>query len=142
MNNEFYQANVTRRPCIGYRQNLLLVLYAKITLHSLTALKMSSKCSFIPYKLRFFIHFRLVMKHNPDFCIRLFGFAVYRENLVPSKNTTCDKANPTSNGAGCNVNTANPMMNRANMKAKRCIAPLYSIPTSRPGMVFAASVAR
>nr|VFJ46210.1 MAG: hypothetical protein BECKDK2373C_GA0170839_101434 [Candidatus Kentron sp. DK] len=42
-------------------------LYAKVTLHSLTALKMSSKCSFIPYKLRFFIHFRLVMKHNLTF---------------------------------------------------------------------------
>nr|VFJ49802.1 MAG: hypothetical protein BECKFM1743C_GA0114222_100768 [Candidatus Kentron sp. FM] len=42
-------------------------LYAKVILHSLTALKMSSKCSFIPYKLRFFIHFRLVMKHNPTF---------------------------------------------------------------------------
>ena len=28
---------------------------------------MSSKCSFIPYKLRFFIHFRLVMKHNLTF---------------------------------------------------------------------------
>nr|VFJ53714.1 MAG: hypothetical protein BECKDK2373B_GA0170837_104327 [Candidatus Kentron sp. DK] len=44
-----------------------LELYAKVTLHSLTALKMSSKCSFIPYKLRFFIHFRLVMKHNLTF---------------------------------------------------------------------------
>nr|VFJ48376.1 MAG: hypothetical protein BECKDK2373C_GA0170839_102139 [Candidatus Kentron sp. DK] len=42
-------------------------LYAKVTLHSLTALKMSSKCSFIPYKLRFLIHFRLVMKHNLTF---------------------------------------------------------------------------
>ena len=29
-------------------------LYAKVALHSLTALKMLSKCSFIPYKLRFF----------------------------------------------------------------------------------------
>ena len=37
-------------------------LYAKVASHSLTALKMCSKCSFIPVKLRFFAHFRLVVK--------------------------------------------------------------------------------
>nr|VFJ61320.1 MAG: hypothetical protein BECKDK2373B_GA0170837_11008 [Candidatus Kentron sp. DK] len=35
--------------------------------HSLTALKTSSKCSFIPYKFRFLVNFRLVMKHDPTF---------------------------------------------------------------------------
>nr|VFJ67213.1 MAG: hypothetical protein BECKDK2373C_GA0170839_11623 [Candidatus Kentron sp. DK] len=42
-------------------------LYAKVASHSLAALKITSKCSFIPYKLRFFVHFRLVMKHDPTF---------------------------------------------------------------------------
>nr|VFJ64658.1 MAG: hypothetical protein BECKDK2373B_GA0170837_11391 [Candidatus Kentron sp. DK] len=35
-------------------------LYAKVASHPLTALKTSSKCSFIPYKLRFLVSFRLV----------------------------------------------------------------------------------
>nr|VFJ48126.1 MAG: hypothetical protein BECKDK2373C_GA0170839_102019 [Candidatus Kentron sp. DK] len=35
--------------------------------YPLTALKTSSKCSSIPYKLRFFVSFRLVMKHDPTF---------------------------------------------------------------------------
>jgi len=39
-------------------------LYAKVALYPLTALKM---CSFTTGKLRFFGHFRLVMKHNPTF---------------------------------------------------------------------------
>nr|VFJ54065.1 MAG: hypothetical protein BECKDK2373B_GA0170837_10457 [Candidatus Kentron sp. DK] len=51
----------------GIEKSAFFQLYAKVTLHSLTALKMSSKCSFIPYKFRFFIHFRLVMKHNLTF---------------------------------------------------------------------------
>ena len=38
-------------------------LYAKVTSRPLTALKTSSKCSFIPYKLRFLVSFRLVMEH-------------------------------------------------------------------------------
>nr|VFJ43066.1 MAG: hypothetical protein BECKDK2373B_GA0170837_100446 [Candidatus Kentron sp. DK]VFJ62489.1 MAG: hypothetical protein BECKDK2373C_GA0170839_109710 [Candidatus Kentron sp. DK] len=42
-------------------------LYAKVASHPLTALKTRSKCSFIPYKLRFFARFRLVMKHDPTF---------------------------------------------------------------------------
>nr|VFJ62203.1 MAG: hypothetical protein BECKDK2373B_GA0170837_11085 [Candidatus Kentron sp. DK] len=42
-------------------------LCAKLTLRSLTALKTSSKCSFIPYKLRFLVSFRLVMEHDPTF---------------------------------------------------------------------------
>nr|VFJ42942.1 MAG: hypothetical protein BECKDK2373B_GA0170837_100371 [Candidatus Kentron sp. DK] len=41
--------------------------YAKAASHPLTALKTSSKCSFIPYKLRFLVSFRLVMKHDPAF---------------------------------------------------------------------------
>nr|VFJ63265.1 MAG: hypothetical protein BECKDK2373B_GA0170837_11232 [Candidatus Kentron sp. DK] len=48
-------------------------LYAKVASHPLTALKTSSKCSFIPYKLRFLVSFRLVMKHDPCFCMRLYG---------------------------------------------------------------------
>nr|VFJ63025.1 MAG: hypothetical protein BECKDK2373B_GA0170837_111814 [Candidatus Kentron sp. DK] len=40
-------------------------LYEKVASHPLTALKTSSKCSFIPYKLRFLVSFRLVMKHDP-----------------------------------------------------------------------------
>nr|VFJ57073.1 MAG: hypothetical protein BECKDK2373B_GA0170837_10633 [Candidatus Kentron sp. DK] len=40
-----------------------LELYAKVASRPLTALKTSSKCSFIPYKLRFLVSFRLVMKH-------------------------------------------------------------------------------
>nr|VFJ56997.1 MAG: hypothetical protein BECKFM1743A_GA0114220_101804 [Candidatus Kentron sp. FM]VFJ59490.1 MAG: hypothetical protein BECKFM1743C_GA0114222_102473 [Candidatus Kentron sp. FM] len=47
-------------------------LYAKVASHSLTALKMCSKCSFIPYKLRFFAHFRLVMKRDPTFAYASF----------------------------------------------------------------------
>nr|VFJ44186.1 MAG: hypothetical protein BECKDK2373B_GA0170837_100756 [Candidatus Kentron sp. DK]VFJ50889.1 MAG: hypothetical protein BECKDK2373C_GA0170839_103026 [Candidatus Kentron sp. DK] len=43
------------------------VYYAKAASHPLTALKTSSKCSFIPYKLRFLVSFRLVMKHDPTF---------------------------------------------------------------------------
>nr|VFJ45407.1 MAG: hypothetical protein BECKDK2373C_GA0170839_10111 [Candidatus Kentron sp. DK] len=35
-------------------------LYAKVTSRPLTALKTSSKCSFIPYKFRFLVSFRLV----------------------------------------------------------------------------------
>nr|VFJ47153.1 MAG: hypothetical protein BECKDK2373C_GA0170839_101727 [Candidatus Kentron sp. DK]VFJ63087.1 MAG: hypothetical protein BECKDK2373B_GA0170837_11196 [Candidatus Kentron sp. DK] len=46
---------------------LLFELYAKAASHPLTALKTSSKCSFIPYKLRFLVSFRLVMKHDPAF---------------------------------------------------------------------------
>nr|VFJ56361.1 MAG: hypothetical protein BECKDK2373B_GA0170837_105732 [Candidatus Kentron sp. DK]VFJ61419.1 MAG: hypothetical protein BECKDK2373C_GA0170839_10893 [Candidatus Kentron sp. DK] len=42
-------------------------LYAKVGSTPLTALKTSSKCSFIPYKLRFLVSFRLVMKHDPTF---------------------------------------------------------------------------
>nr|VFJ45375.1 MAG: hypothetical protein BECKDK2373B_GA0170837_101055 [Candidatus Kentron sp. DK]VFJ63500.1 MAG: hypothetical protein BECKDK2373C_GA0170839_11088 [Candidatus Kentron sp. DK] len=42
-------------------------LYAKVASHPLTALKTSSKCSFIPYKLRFLVSFRLVMKYDPTF---------------------------------------------------------------------------
>nr|VFJ45450.1 MAG: hypothetical protein BECKDK2373C_GA0170839_101138 [Candidatus Kentron sp. DK] len=42
-------------------------LYAKLTLRSLTALKMASKCSFTLCKLRFLDHFCLVMKHNSSF---------------------------------------------------------------------------
>nr|VFJ47486.1 MAG: hypothetical protein BECKDK2373C_GA0170839_101839 [Candidatus Kentron sp. DK]VFJ63485.1 MAG: hypothetical protein BECKDK2373B_GA0170837_112613 [Candidatus Kentron sp. DK] len=41
-------------------------LYAKVASHPLTALKTSSKCSFIPYKLRFLVSFPL-MKHDPTF---------------------------------------------------------------------------
>nr|VFJ50520.1 MAG: hypothetical protein BECKDK2373C_GA0170839_102915 [Candidatus Kentron sp. DK]VFJ54600.1 MAG: hypothetical protein BECKDK2373B_GA0170837_104723 [Candidatus Kentron sp. DK] len=39
----------------------------KYASYPLTALKTSSKCSFIPYKLRFLVSFRLVMKHDPTF---------------------------------------------------------------------------
>nr|VFJ48644.1 MAG: hypothetical protein BECKDK2373C_GA0170839_102231 [Candidatus Kentron sp. DK]VFJ49107.1 MAG: hypothetical protein BECKDK2373B_GA0170837_102239 [Candidatus Kentron sp. DK] len=41
--------------------------YAKVGSTPLTALKTSSKCSFIPYKLRFLVSFRLVMEHDPAF---------------------------------------------------------------------------
>nr|VFJ54468.1 MAG: hypothetical protein BECKDK2373C_GA0170839_104321 [Candidatus Kentron sp. DK] len=41
--------------------------YAEVASRPLTALKTSSKCSFIPYKLRFLVSFRLVMKHDPIF---------------------------------------------------------------------------
>nr|VFJ50891.1 MAG: hypothetical protein BECKDK2373B_GA0170837_10318 [Candidatus Kentron sp. DK] len=41
--------------------------YAKVASRPLTALKTFSKCSFIPYKLRFLVSFRLVMKHDPTF---------------------------------------------------------------------------
>nr|VFJ59878.1 MAG: hypothetical protein BECKDK2373C_GA0170839_107512 [Candidatus Kentron sp. DK] len=44
-------------------------LYAKRTLHSLTALKMASKCSATKCKLRFLDYFRLVMKHNSSFAV-------------------------------------------------------------------------
>nr|VFJ49272.1 MAG: hypothetical protein BECKDK2373B_GA0170837_10236 [Candidatus Kentron sp. DK] len=61
-----------RASCSGVFSNSLLKnnttgLYAKVASHSLTALKTSSKCSFIPYKLRFLVSFRLVMKHDPTF---------------------------------------------------------------------------
>nr|VFJ68027.1 MAG: hypothetical protein BECKDK2373C_GA0170839_11746 [Candidatus Kentron sp. DK] len=49
------------------RNKLTYELYAKVALHPLTALKTSSKCSFIPYKLRFLVSFRLVMGHDPTF---------------------------------------------------------------------------
>ena len=52
-------------------------LYAKVASHSLTALKMCSKCSFIPYKLRFFAHFRLVMKRDPTFAYASQCSALY-----------------------------------------------------------------
>nr|VFJ53072.1 MAG: hypothetical protein BECKDK2373C_GA0170839_103835 [Candidatus Kentron sp. DK] len=42
-------------------------LYAKAASRPLTALKTSSKCPFIPYKLRFLVSFRLVMKHDSAF---------------------------------------------------------------------------
>nr|VFJ44699.1 MAG: hypothetical protein BECKDK2373C_GA0170839_100921 [Candidatus Kentron sp. DK]VFJ44871.1 MAG: hypothetical protein BECKDK2373B_GA0170837_100831 [Candidatus Kentron sp. DK] len=42
-------------------------LYAKVGSTPLTALKTSSKCSFIPYKLRFLVSSRLVRKHDPTF---------------------------------------------------------------------------
>nr|VFJ63383.1 MAG: hypothetical protein BECKDK2373B_GA0170837_11259 [Candidatus Kentron sp. DK] len=52
----------------------LFELYAKVGSTPLTALKTSSKCSFIPYKLRFLVSFRLVMEHDPCFCMRLSLF--------------------------------------------------------------------
>nr|VFJ45162.1 MAG: hypothetical protein BECKDK2373B_GA0170837_100914 [Candidatus Kentron sp. DK] len=42
-------------------------LYAKVGSHPLTALKTSSKYSFIPYKPRFLARFCLVMEHDPAF---------------------------------------------------------------------------
>nr|VFJ42882.1 MAG: hypothetical protein BECKDK2373C_GA0170839_100277 [Candidatus Kentron sp. DK] len=42
-------------------------LYATVASPPLTALKTSSKCAFIPYKLRFLVSFRLVRKHDPTF---------------------------------------------------------------------------
>nr|VFJ56156.1 MAG: hypothetical protein BECKDK2373B_GA0170837_105621 [Candidatus Kentron sp. DK] len=48
-------------------------LYAKLTLRSLTALKMASKCSFTLCKLRFLDHFCLVMKHNSSFAVASVG---------------------------------------------------------------------
>nr|VFJ50726.1 MAG: hypothetical protein BECKDK2373B_GA0170837_103020 [Candidatus Kentron sp. DK] len=44
-------------------------LYAKLTLRSLTALKMASKCSATKCKPRFLDHFCLVMKHNSSFAV-------------------------------------------------------------------------
>jgi len=62
---------VKNRPALILREfppyGDFLDLYAKVASHSLTALKTSSKCSFIPYKLRFLVSFRLVMKHDPTF---------------------------------------------------------------------------
>nr|VFJ49289.1 MAG: hypothetical protein BECKDK2373B_GA0170837_102310 [Candidatus Kentron sp. DK] len=52
---------------IEYKSGISGELYAKVASHPLTALKTSSKCSFIPYKLRFLVSFRLVMKHDPTF---------------------------------------------------------------------------
>nr|VFJ44207.1 MAG: efflux transporter, outer membrane factor (OMF) lipoprotein, NodT family [Candidatus Kentron sp. DK]VFJ64410.1 MAG: efflux transporter, outer membrane factor (OMF) lipoprotein, NodT family [Candidatus Kentron sp. DK] len=46
-----------------------MALYAKLTLRSLTALKMASKCSFTLCKLRFLDHFCLVMKRNSSFAV-------------------------------------------------------------------------
>nr|VFJ43120.1 MAG: hypothetical protein BECKDK2373C_GA0170839_100413 [Candidatus Kentron sp. DK] len=48
-------------------------LYAKLTLRSLTALKMASKCSFTLCKLRFLDHFFLIMKHNSSFAVASVG---------------------------------------------------------------------
>ena len=48
-------------------------LYAKLTLHSLTALKMASKCSATKCKLRFLDHFCLVRKHNSSFAVASSG---------------------------------------------------------------------
>nr|VFJ54369.1 MAG: hypothetical protein BECKDK2373B_GA0170837_104620 [Candidatus Kentron sp. DK]VFJ60786.1 MAG: hypothetical protein BECKDK2373C_GA0170839_108416 [Candidatus Kentron sp. DK] len=47
-------------------------LYAKLTLRSLTALKMVSKCSATKCKLRFLDHFFLVMKHHSSFAVVSF----------------------------------------------------------------------
>ncbi|VFM95944.1 MAG: hypothetical protein BECKG1743E_GA0114224_100271 [Candidatus Kentron sp. G] len=52
--------------------------YAKAAPRSPTALKTSSKCSFIPYKLRLLAGFRLVMKHDPCFCSCLQGYLIRR----------------------------------------------------------------
>nr|VFJ58617.1 MAG: hypothetical protein BECKDK2373C_GA0170839_106623 [Candidatus Kentron sp. DK] len=46
---------------------------AKVGSHPLTALKTSSKCSFIPYKLHFLVSFRLVMKHDLTFAYDSVG---------------------------------------------------------------------
>nr|VFJ56904.1 MAG: glutamate N-acetyltransferase [Candidatus Kentron sp. DK] len=45
-------------------------------------MKTSSKCSFIPYKLRFLVSFRLVMKHDPCFFMRLYrqGFSHHNQH--------------------------------------------------------------
>nr|VFJ42557.1 MAG: hypothetical protein BECKDK2373C_GA0170839_100194 [Candidatus Kentron sp. DK] len=51
-----------------------LALYAKRTLHSLTALKMASECSATKCKLRFPDHFYLVMKHNSSFAVASLFF--------------------------------------------------------------------
>nr|VFJ56453.1 MAG: hypothetical protein BECKDK2373C_GA0170839_105333 [Candidatus Kentron sp. DK]VFJ63013.1 MAG: hypothetical protein BECKDK2373B_GA0170837_111810 [Candidatus Kentron sp. DK] len=48
-------------------------LYEKLTLRSLTALKMASKCSFTLCKLCFLDHFCLVMKHNSSFAVVSFA---------------------------------------------------------------------
>nr|VFJ62218.1 MAG: hypothetical protein BECKDK2373B_GA0170837_11088 [Candidatus Kentron sp. DK] len=65
-----------RKPVERYTFGWLFCeLYAKVASYSLTALKTSSKCSFIPYKLRFLVSFRLVMKHDPCFCMRLLRSA-------------------------------------------------------------------
>nr|VFJ55605.1 MAG: hypothetical protein BECKDK2373B_GA0170837_105318 [Candidatus Kentron sp. DK]VFJ59680.1 MAG: hypothetical protein BECKDK2373C_GA0170839_10733 [Candidatus Kentron sp. DK] len=61
-------------------------LYAKLTLHSLTALKMASKCSATKYKTRFLDHFCFVMKHDPCFCMRL-----YRKRLFGLMNQRFDR---------------------------------------------------
>nr|VFJ45417.1 MAG: hypothetical protein BECKDK2373C_GA0170839_101111 [Candidatus Kentron sp. DK] len=52
---------------LEYEYFLTVELYAKVASHPLTTLKTSSKYSFIPYKLRFLVSFRLVMKHDPTF---------------------------------------------------------------------------
>nr|VFJ61456.1 MAG: hypothetical protein BECKDK2373B_GA0170837_11019 [Candidatus Kentron sp. DK] len=52
------------------RRNVIITLTScmqKYGSYPLTALKTSSKCSFIPYKLRFLVSFRLVMEHDPTF---------------------------------------------------------------------------
>ena len=56
-------------------------LYAKLTLRSLTALKMASKCSFTLCKLRFLDHFCLVMKHNSSFAVASWGFPLFRRTI-------------------------------------------------------------
>nr|VFK35997.1 MAG: hypothetical protein BECKLPF1236C_GA0070990_104642 [Candidatus Kentron sp. LPFa] len=53
---------------------MFIDLYAKVASRSLTALKTFSKCSSIPYELRFPDSFRLVMKHDPCFCICLYRY--------------------------------------------------------------------
>nr|VFJ51959.1 MAG: hypothetical protein BECKDK2373B_GA0170837_103515 [Candidatus Kentron sp. DK]VFJ53796.1 MAG: hypothetical protein BECKDK2373C_GA0170839_104035 [Candidatus Kentron sp. DK] len=50
-----------------------MALYAKLTLRSLTALKMASKCSATKCKLRFLDHFCLVMNHNSSFAVASMG---------------------------------------------------------------------
>nr|VFJ60764.1 MAG: hypothetical protein BECKDK2373B_GA0170837_10957 [Candidatus Kentron sp. DK] len=56
-----------RMPVRNEPHRTTFELYAKAASHPLTALKASSKCSFIPYKLRFLVSFRLVRKHDPTF---------------------------------------------------------------------------
>nr|VFJ54750.1 MAG: hypothetical protein BECKDK2373C_GA0170839_104428 [Candidatus Kentron sp. DK] len=62
---------VARRvvKAISFVNKFLPELYAKLTLRSLTALKMASKCSATKYKSRFLDHFFLVMKHYSSFAV-------------------------------------------------------------------------
>ena len=78
--------------------------YAKLTLRSLTALKMASKCSATKCKPRFLNHFCLVMKHNSSFAVASKGrYKVIRIadfTMADRGNKGISLSYPRASGAG------------------------------------------